>query len=268
MTDTSRPTQRLAWRDGAMSRAPREVAEEVAVALTYDASTYAVMMATPADLEDFGVGFSLTEGLIDASAEITALEVVASALGIEVRMWLAEPRAAELADRRRRIAGPTGCGLCGIESLEAVRRNLAPVGGARARMSPAQILRAMASLGEAQTLNHATHAVHAAGFAATDGEVLVAREDVGRHNALDKLVGALARSERSAEGGAVVLSSRLSIEMVQKAAAVGAAFVIAASAPTSLAIEVAEQVGLTLIGITRADGFEVFTRPERVVLAP
>jgi FdhD protein len=264
MTISSALAKRWRWRNGALRPEPREVAAETAVAIVYNASTYAVMMATPADLEDFGVGFSLSEGLIGAPADIEALETVEGELGIEVRMWLSAPRAVELAERRRRIAGPTGCGLCGVESLEAARRALPPVGAPDARMTPAQILGAMAGLAETQALNRATHAVHAAALADLDGEVRLAREDVGRHNALDKLIGALAREGRSAAGQVIVLSSRLSVEMAQKAAIAGAAFVIAASAPTTLAIETAEAAGITLIGVARADGFEVFAHPERV----
>ncbi len=266
MSAASRPAPSLAWRDGASARGEREIAEETPVALTYNASTYAVMMATPADLEDFAVGFSLTEGVIAAASEIRSLEMVGSDLGIEARIWLDEAPAARLAERRRRIAGPSGCGLCGVESLEAVHRSAAPVGAEDARLTPAQILKAMAALTAAQPLNRATRAVHAAGFLARGAGLVAAREDVGRHNALDKLVGALARRGIAGEAGAVVLTSRVSVEMVQKTAVLRAAFVIAASAPTTLAIDAAQAAGITLIGVTRADGFEVFTRPERVAL--
>jgi FdhD protein len=262
----SRPTHSLSWRNGAVAPGEREIAEEVPVALVYNASTYAVMMATPADLDDFAVGFSLTEGVIAAASDITDLETIGSEIGIEVRMWLTDERATGLAERRRHIAGPTGCGLCGVESLEAAHRPGAPVGAEGARLTPARILAAMAALTAAQPLNAATRAVHAAGFLDPDGALAAVREDVGRHNALDKLVGALARAGVAGEGGAVVLTSRVSVEMVQKSAVLGAAFVIAVSAPTALAIRAAEAVGMTLIGVTREDGFEVFTRPERVVL--
>lgn len=264
--DWSRPVTRIAWRDGAMARGEREIAQEVPVALTYNASTYAVMMATPADLEDFAIGFSLTEGIIDAASDIEELQVIASDLGIEARVWLEPVRAERLAERRRLIAGPTGCGLCGVESLEAAHRPGPPVGAADARLSPSQVLAAMAALSAAQPLNAATRAVHAAGFLTPHGALAAVREDVGRHNALDKLVGALARASVDGQGGAVVLTSRVSVEMVQKSAVLGAAFVVAVSAPTALAIAAAETAGMTLIGVTRADGFEVFTRPERILL--
>jgi FdhD protein len=255
---------RLAWRDGAITHGRREIAEETPVALAYNASTYAVMMATPADLEDFAVGFSLTEGLVDQAAQIEGLEVAESDLGVELRIWLDADRAARLAERRRRIAGPTGCGLCGVESLEAAQRPLPPVGAADARLTPEQVLQAMANLSAAQPLNRVTRATHAAGFVPPGGRLTLAREDVGRHNALDKLVGAMARAGVSGAGGALALSSRISVEMVQKAAAARAAFVIAASAPTALAIRAADAAGITLVGVARSDGFEVFTRPERI----
>jgi FdhD protein len=262
----SRRASRLAWRDGRAGRGEREIARETPVALTYNASTYAVMMATPADLEDFAVGFSLTERIVDAAGDIEDLQIVASDLGVEARMWLGADRAARLAERRRHIAGPTGCGLCGVESLEAAHRAGPVVGAADARLTPAQILGAMAALAAGQPLNDLTRAAHAAGFAAPGGGLAAVREDVGRHNALDKLVGALASAGVVGEGGAVLLTSRVSVEMVQKSAVLGAAFVIAVSAPTTLAIDAAEAAGVTLIGVTRADGFEVFTRPERVDL--
>lgn len=264
MSARSRPARHLAWRDGAVQRGEREIAEETPVALVYNASTYAVMMATPADLDDFAIGFSLTEGVIAAASDITDLQIVASEAGVEARMWLTDARAGRLAERRRHIAGPTGCGLCGVESLEAAHRPGPPVGGADARLGPTQILDAMAALTAAQPLNAATRAAHAAGFVARGGALVAVREDVGRHNALDKLVGALARAGTTGEGGAVILTSRVSVEMIQKSAVLGAAFVIAVSAPTALAVRAAEAAGITLVGVTRADGFEVFTRPERV----
>jgi len=250
------------WKGGAPSAGERILPAETPVALVHDASTTAVMMATPMDLEDFGVGFSLTEGLVADPGEIRSLEVVEGQLGFEVRMWLQAERAAALAARRRRLAGPTGCGLCGIDSLaEAVRppRRVE----AELRLSPADVAQALADLRRAQDLNAATRAVHAAGFWTPSEGLVAAREDVGRHNALDKLAGALVR-RGPVPPGAVVLTSRVSVEMVQKSAAIGAPAVIAVSAPTALAVQVAEQAGLTLIAIARDDGFEVFTRPERI----
>ncbi|MDR3512561.1 MAG: formate dehydrogenase accessory sulfurtransferase FdhD [Caulobacteraceae bacterium] len=266
MSAPSRPAPTLAWRDGEAWRGAREVAEETPVALVYDASTYAVMMATPADIEDFAVGFSLTEGVIEDASQISALEVAESELGIEARIWLDPAVAARLSARRRRIVGPTGCGLCGVESLEAALTPRAAVAEPAFRLSAAQILAAGASLAEAQPLNAATRAVHAAGFMGPDGRLAAVREDVGRHNALDKLVGALARQGLGGREGAVVLTSRVSVEMVQKTAALGAAYLIAVSAPTALALRAAEAVGITVVGVARGDGFEVFTHAGRVVM--
>lgn len=266
MSDGFRPLPRTAWREGAVTPGVRAVAEETPIALVYNASTFAVMMATPADLEDFAVGFSLTEGVITQASEITAFEVASAEQGLEARIWLDPARAAGLAERRRHVAGPTGCGLCGVESLAAALRPAPRAPETGQRLTPAAVLAAMAALGDAQPLNQATHATHAAGLVAPDGRLAAAREDVGRHNALDKLVGAIARGGRAVPGGAVVLTSRVSVEMVQKSAVLGAAFIIAVSAPTTLAIATAEAAGLTLIAVTRADGFEVFTRPDRVLL--
>ena len=261
----AREAPRRAWRrDGGASDGVRLAPEETPVALVYDAATYAVMMATPRDLEDFGVGFTVTEG-IGAPGDLRGdPEVAPSAQGVEVRMWLAPGRAGALAGRRRRLAGPTGCGLCGIESLEEAARPPSSVADAGLRLAPAEVLDAMAALPDAQPLGRRTRAVHAAAFW-TPAEGLVAvREDVGRHNALDKLAGALVRSGRDAAGGAVLLTSRVSVEMVTKAAALDAPVLVAVSAPTTLAVETAERAGITLVAVAREDGFEVFTRPERI----
>ncbi|HTI66422.1 MAG TPA: formate dehydrogenase accessory sulfurtransferase FdhD [Caulobacteraceae bacterium] len=254
---------RAVWRDGVLAAAgERVLAAEVPVALVHDASTTAVMMATPADLHDFGVGFSLTEGVIEDPGQIRALEVVETPLGIEVRMWLEPGAGATLGDRRRRLAGPTGCGLCGIDSLEEAAHPPRLV-TADLSLSPAQIQAALQALAGEQALNALTRAVHAAGFWTPDAGLAAAREDVGRHNALDKLAGALALAGTQAPG-AVVLTSRISVEMVQKTAAIGAPILIAVSAPTALAVRTAQAAGITLVGVARDDGFEVFTRPERV----
>ncbi len=266
MAQGSREGWRSRWREGALDDGVRILAEERAVAIVYDASTYAVMMATPLDLEDFALGLSLTEGVIASAEEVASIEIAEGALGMEARVWLkpGRPRDA-LAARRRRLAGPTGCGLCGIDSLaEAVRAP--PKVAAGVTLSGGQVLEAVDALGRAQALGLLTRAVHAAGFWSPAEGLLVAREDVGRHNALDKLAGALARAGVAGAGGAVVLTSRVSVEMVQKAAVIGTGVLIAVSAPTTLAVATAERAGLTLVAVARADGFEVFTHPDRITL--
>jgi FdhD protein len=254
---------RQAWRAGRAEPGERTLAEETAIALVHDATTTAVMMATPADLEDFGVGFSLTERLVDNLDELHDIDIVPTPAGVEVRMWLSPERAATLAARRRRLAGPTGCGLCGVDSLaEAVRPPMRV--GEGAVVTSAEVLAALEALGAAQALGAETRAVHAAGFWSSEAGLGLVREDVGRHNALDKLAGALARAGTWAGDGAVILTSRVSVEMVQKTAAIGAPILIAISAPTSLAVSTAETAGITLVAVARRDGFEVFTRPDRI----
>jgi FdhD protein len=265
VTATSRSVRRTAWRDGSASDGTRAIAEETPVAFSYDGSTYAVMMATPADLEDFAIGLTLTEGIVAAPGEIEMLEIVEHPAGIDLSMRLATPRAAALKVRRRAMAGPVGCGLCGIESLEEAVRSV-PTVAAQTTVSPADIRAAIAAVSAGQALNRETRAVHAAGFWRAGSEAIV-REDVGRHNALDKLAGALARQEVAAADGIVVLTSRLSVELVQKAAMIDAPLLVAISAPTALAVHTAEAAGITLVAIARDDGFEVFTHTARVVPA-
>lgn len=252
------------WRHGArVAGAARDIPEETPLALTFNRETYAVMMGTPADLEDFAIGFALTEGIVAHAEEIAALEVLEHAQGIELRMELAGPPLAVLTQRRRRLAGPTGCGLCGIDSLaEAVHApRTVPAGHS---VTPDEIARALNAMEPLQTLNAATHAVHAAAYWQAGHGIVALREDVGRHNALDKLAGALARAGQSAADGMVLLSSRVSIEMVQKAAALGAPVVVAVSAPTAHAVRLAEAAGMTLVAIARRDGFEVFCGAQRI----
>ena len=249
-------------RKGA-AHASRAIPEETAIALVYDGGTEAVMMATPADLEDFAYGFSLNEGIVAATADIRALEIEDQADGIELRMWLTGDRAQALAGRRRTRAGPTGCGLCGVDSLaEAVRTP--PTVQSSLTVPAADLIAAMGQLSERQALNRQTRAVHAAALYVPAEGIVAVREDVGRHNALDKLAGALAREGRSAAGGVILMTSRLSVELVQKAAVMGAPIIAAVSAPTALALRTAEQAGITLAGIVRDDGLEVFTWPERI----
>ncbi len=254
---------RVQWRDGAASDGVRTLAAECPVAIVVNGSTLAVMLATPADLADFAIGFLVTEGIVATATEAGVAEVVGHASGIEVRLWLADDHAAAIAARRRTMAGPTGCGLCGIESLDAAARAPRCVEAAGPRPSPAAIVDAMAGLSAGQPLGRATRAVHAAALWRR-GAPLIVREDVGRHNALDKLAGAVARAGIDATDAMLLLTSRVSLEMVQKAAMLGAPVVVAVSAPTGLARDVAAAAGLTLVAVARADGFEVFTRSERI----
>jgi FdhD protein len=263
MPDPAVSAPRVAWRGDVAQDGVRIVPRETPVALTYNRSTHAVMLATPADLEDFAVGFSLSEGIIGTAADILALDIVEVPDGIECRMDLADDRLDSLTKRQRRLAGPSGCGLCGLDSLAAAIRPAPAVPAGRA-FTPAMIQDAMRSMPAAQTLNAATRAVHAAAFWTPEQGLVALREDVGRHNALDKLSGALSRVGATASDGLVLLSSRVSVEMVQKAATLGAPVIVAISAPTSLAIDVANSAGITLIGVARTDGFEVFTNLHRL----
>jgi FdhD protein len=254
---------RTAWRTGRSSPGRRPVPEETAIAFTYNRSSHAVMMATPADFADFAVGLSLTEEIIHDVEDIADLEIVSSELGVELRMWIAETRMRPYSGRRRQLAGPTGCGLCGIESLDEASRPARPVGDGL-RLAPDAISAAIAALAPAQVLNLETRAVHAAAFWQPGAGVVAIREDVGRHNALDKLVGSLARRQIAGESGVVLLTSRVSVEMVQKTAILGASILVAVSAPTALAVRVAQACGMTLVAIARGEEFEVFSRPERI----
>jgi FdhD protein len=257
---------KLVWRGERPIPSSRAVAEEKAIALTYCGSTHAVMMGTPADLEDFGIGFTITEGIIQRLEDISSIELIETDLGLEVRMWLDRNRTASLVARRRAIAGPVGCGLCGIESLEQARAT-PPRVRSRSRFFAQDLLNAMRLLPPLQHLNQKTRAVHAAAFWRVNAGIAPVREDVGRHNALDKLAGALARANISSASGAVLLTSRVSVEMVQKTAMMGAPLLVAVSAPTTLAIETADRAGITLVAVARDDGFEVFTHPDRIIFS-
>jgi FdhD protein len=255
--------ERQVWRGGSLSEGTRLIPEETALALTYNGGTYAVMMGTPQDLRDFAIGFSLSEGVVQSPEEIEKLDVVDLDDGIELRMWLAPEKAALINERRRHIAGPTGCGICGIDSIaEAVRpAAIVPMGRS---FSPREIMAAMAAIAPLQTINLRTRAVHAAAFWTPARGIVALREDVGRHNALDKLAGALAQARVPTGEGMVLLTSRVSVEMVQKTATIGAPLMVAVSAPTALAVRMADAAGITLAAIARADGFEVFTHAERI----
>lgn len=270
MSALPQPTARVAMRAirrGDDARGVRVAPEETPVAFVYDGGSEAVMMATPQDLEDLALGFSLNEGIIGRPEEILGMEVAQQASGIELRLWLAPDRGGALAHRRRHRAGPTGCGLCGVESLDDAMRPLPRISSSLV-VTPDAIIAGMREMAALQGLNQVTRAVHAAGFFVPGEAVAVVREDVGRHNALDKLAGALARAGRSPATGVILMTSRISVELVQKAAAMGAPVLAAVSAPTALALRTADAAGVTIAGVVRDDGLEVFTHAWRIATAP
>lgn len=245
-------------RDG-----PDCVAEETPVALEFNGISHAVMMATPADLEDFAYGFALTEGIVDTASQIYDCEWTASAQGHTLHLRIAAANFARLRDRHRTLAGRTGCGLCGTQSLAHVLRQPAPL--QHTPCFPAHaVTRAVASLRAHQPLLAATGASHAAAWCTADGSIALLREDVGRHNALDKLVGALLREHRPASAGFIAITSRASFEMVQKTAAVGVGLLAAVSGVTGLAVDVAQTAGLTLLGFTRGEDASIYSHPARL----
>ncbi len=236
------------------------VAEEIPVALVYNGVSHAVMLATPADLEDFALGFSLSEGIVRNKREIYDVLIRTSELGVEVHLEIASERFAALKARRRNLTGRTGCGLCGVESLAAAVRNPAPVLTSPA-IHPDAILRAMAALPAQQALHALTGGAHAAAWSDVDGNILMTREDVGRHNALDKLIGALASANVRPDTGFVAVTSRASYEMVQKTATYGIGLLAAVSAPTAYAVRLATETRVTLVGFARVGRFSYYTRP-------
>ncbi len=261
-----RAVKRISRRDGVVSLGKREAPEEVPVAFSYGGSTHAVMMASPVDLEDFAVGFSLTEGIIDNPSQVDEIEILQTEQGFDVQVTLFDEQADALRIRRRHMAGPVGCGLCGIESIEQAVRPIPDVSQLRLSLSADDLVAAMEALHQAQPIFRQTRAVHGAGFYTPEKGLLAAREDVGRHNALDKLAGAVLRSGQHGASGAVVVTSRISVEMVQKAAILGSPILAAVSAPTALAIETAEKAGMTLVALVRGDDLEIFTRPDRITI--
>lgn len=261
----ARATPRLAFGPAPVA-GERVLSEECAVALSFNGSTQAVMMATPTDLQDFACGFTLTEG-IAALDEIESVEVVDTGNGIDVQSWLVPEAEARLAARRRTMAGPVGCGLCGIDSIGQALREPEPVPHGGLRMTPAEVMAAVAALPQGQPLHDLTRSAHCAGFW-TGGALAATREDVGRHNALDKLAGWALRNGIATERGAVVLTSRVSIDLVQKVAAMRCGILIAVSAPTADAVALADRAGITLIAMARPDRFEAFTHTDRIVTEP
>jgi FdhD protein len=262
--ETTATAPETARRNGIVRAGSRVVPEEVPIAFSYGGSTQAVMMGTPADLEDFAIGFSLSEGIIASMAEIEGITVLDEGRGLDVQVTLAEDKEDALRARRRHMAGPVGCGLCGIESIEQATRAVPDVSAVKLTVSAKHITEAVKALNAAQPLHAETHAVHGAGFFVPGKGLLAVREDVGRHNALDKLAGAVTRQGARGADGVVVVTSRISVEMVQKTAILGSALLVAISAPTALAIRTAEEAGMTLVALCRGADFEVFTRTDRI----
>jgi FdhD protein len=250
-----RPVARL--RAGAWSQVNDELAEEVPVALEYNGISHAVMMATPSDLEAFALGFSISEGIIGSAREFYGVELERGCGGITAHIDIASAAFVQLKDRRRSITGRTGCGLCGVDSLAQVLRPLAWMAPSRALSAPA-IRRALAGVKQLQPLNRITGATHAALWCDRTGALSSGFEDVGRHNALDKLIGGLAQSRAELADGFALITSRASVEMVQKAATAGIAALVAISAPTALAARTAQQCGMTLVAFARGDDFVAY----------
>ncbi len=260
----SRVVQVSKWCDGDQQSRDDRIAAEVPVALTYNRLSHVVMMATPADLEDFGLGFSLTEGIIDQVSDLVSTRVVPRDQGLEVAMNIGEDCFDRLSTQRRNLTGRTGCGLCGAESLEQAMRYPSPV-GMSIKLSSDALQAALEHMPEQQPLASVTGATHCAAWCGLDGAILALREDVGRHNALDKLIGHLQRMAFSPDEGFLVISSRASYEMVFKAAAAGMELLAAVSAPTTLAVDFALQSGITLVGFARPGRHNIYTFPERLI---
>ena len=254
---------------GADGMRPRQdwLADEVPVALVFNGISHAVMLATPLDLEDFALGFALTEGLLSDASELYGIEVAEVEAGIELQLEVSSACAWRLRERRRTLAGRTGCGLCGTDDLSQVRRALPTLPAAT--VVPMQALAdAMRALRQHQAVQQLTGAAHAAAWCGLDGSVRLAREDIGRHNALDKLVGAMRRSGALPCDGFICITSRASFEMVQKTAVAGVGVLAAVSAPTSLAVRTAHEAGVALAGFVRGDTAVAYTHVQRFAPAP
>lgn len=259
----SRQVAVLNWQADRQSQGDDHIVTELPLALTYNRQSHVVMMVTPGDLEDFALGFSLTEGIIGSPEDLLAVRMVPREGGIEAALTITEPWFDRLATQRRNLTGRTGCGLCGAERIEQALRYPDPVDDTL-RVSHAAVQRALASMQQHQPLQSLTGASHGAAWCSTTGEILLLREDVGRHNALDKLIGALARQAFDAATGFLLVSSRASYEMVYKAAVMGVQMLVAVSAPTTLAIEFAERCGLSLVGFARQGRHNIYTFEQRL----
>ena len=251
------------WTRGELTHAADQVAEEMPIALVYHGVPHVVMLATPADLEDFAVGFTLSEGLVERPDEIRSVEVTYGAEAADVKITVAWERFSGLLQRRRNLTGRTGCGLCGAETAEEAIRELAPVGPGPT-VSTAGLHEAIEQLSTMQPINARTGSVHAAAWVIPGKGVQFVREDVGRHNALDKAIGALVRSGADRSEGYMLITSRASFEMVHKTAMLGASLLVTVSGATALAVRMAHQANLTLCGFTRKESHTVYTHPWRV----
>jgi FdhD protein len=251
------------WTRGALVPTTDQVAEEMPVALVYHDVPHVVMLATPADLEDYAVGFTLSEGLVARADEIRGVEVIFGEASADVKISVAWERFTQLLQRRRNLAGRTGCGLCGAETADDAIRECPPV-PAGVSITSAELHEAMAKLSSRQPINARTGSVHAAAWVVPGKGIEVVREDVGRHNALDKTIGALARSKADFAAGYMLITSRASYEMVQKCATVGVSLLVALSAPTAFAVRLAERAGLTLVAFARADQHVIYAHPQRI----
>lgn len=262
---TAGPRQILRQRQGVLTHLEDMVVAETPVALVYNGISHAVMMATPADLEEFALGFSLSEGILARAADCYGIDIETGPKGVAVHLEIASAAFAALKERRRTLAGRTGCGLCGIDSLDQVLRPAPALAPAR-NFSAAGVRTALSAMGGAQALNRLTGASHAAAWCAPDGSLRLVREDVGRHNALDKVIGAMARSKAAADDGFLLLTSRVSVEMVQKAAAAGVSALVGMSAPTLAAVELADASGMTVLAFARGADFVCYTHPQHLLL--
>lgn len=252
------------WRDGALVLTDDQLAEEVPVALIYNGVSHAVMLASPQDLEDFALGFSLTEGILNDKSELYSVEIQAQENGIELQLDIATERFVKLKEHRRNIAGRTGCGLCGAESLTQVFRlpEVSDMPATLQAISMQSVFKAHDSIRALQPMQQLTGATHACAWADDDGVIHHVREDVGRHNALDKLLGALCK--QGVKGGFILTSSRASYEMVQKVAMMGFDVLAAISAPTGLAVRIAEEYGITLLGFVREQQYVAYSHANRM----
>lgn len=255
--------QVMRWDRNGLHAATETVVEEVPVALVYNGISHAVLLASPQDLDDFALGFSLTEGILSSPGQLYGIDAVAAPEGIELHLHIAGEAMQALKLRRRNMAGRTGCGLCGTESLRALARCPArvPAGGA---LRASALHAAMSAMQDRQALHQATGAVHGAGWAAWDGGLQLVREDVGRHNALDKLIGAVTVRGMDPGSGFVVVTSRASYEMVQKVALARMRLIAAISAPTAMAVRLAQESGVTLAGFVRPGRHVLYAHPERM----